>query len=74
MERPSYIPSWIPHYCEVQYGAGNLCGNTPVIEMYIPANNIQSAMFDKPKSRIKFSCALHPKYGVIGTIEEVFRE
>jgi len=73
--RPDYIPSWVPNYCEVQYtDRDELCGNTPVVIGYIPANNVIGAVIDNPQTRIKWSCNWHGgKDHSLGTLEEIFQ-
>ena len=73
--RPAYVPSYVPHHCEVQHGNGTLCGQTPVIMAYVPYNNIRSAIADVPKTRIKFTCGRHGMgNNDLGTLEEIFKD
>ena len=69
--RPSYVPSYVPHHCEIQNSIG-LCGKSPVILGYLPFSNVEGAMADLPKLRIKWACEDHLIDRNLGTLEEIF--
>jgi len=73
--RPSYVPSYVPHYCEVQFNErSGLCGDSPVTGGYIPVNNVEVAMLDTPRHRIKWHCLWHGGTRTVGTLEEIFKD
>ena len=70
--RPSYVPSYVPHHCEIQNSIGYLCGKSPVILGYLPLASVESAMADLPKIRSKWACEDHLIDHNLGTLEEIF--
>ena len=71
--RPSYVPSYVPHHCEVQHALTHgLCGDTPVVAGYVPTNRVEAASMDLSRPRIKWHCEYHAGGRTIGTLEEIF--